>query len=174
MGLIFPTVWEQVRSTHEEALPPGISAPEKKLLRVWLVGDSVGAAGWLKRQAANLEQTQGGAMVYLRTARPQELIQPGTVLPDLVIFGPGAVKAPESLFVPLAGDFSLDEGAKRAGRWQLEQYALPICLDGYALAYDPSISGAPAYKTTNLSVTPNFCRMADPSTLGLNISTSAP
>jgi hypothetical protein len=144
MGLIFPAVWVKVQGTRSEALPPGISAPEKKLLRVWMVGDPVGAAGWLKRQAAYLEQAQGGAMVYLRTARPQELIQPETVLPDLVIFGPGAVKAPESLFVPLAGDFPLGEGAKRAGRWQLEQYAMPICLDGYALAYDPSVSGLPA------------------------------
>lgn len=144
MGLVFPAVWERVKSTREEALPPGISAPEKKLLRVWLVGDPVGAAGWLKRQAARLEKEQGGVLVYLRTARAQELTQPETVLPDLVVFGPGAVKAPESLFVPLAGDFPVSEGAKRAGRWQLSQYALPLCLDGYALAYDPDLSGAPA------------------------------
>lgn len=143
MGLIFPEVWERAVDP-EDALPPGISAPSTRLLRVWLIEENLSASSWLKRQAAGFEDAQSGVSVYLRTARPQELSEPDSVLPDLVVFGPGAVKSPESQFLPLTGEFPLADGALRAGRWQTMQYAVPICLDGYVLAYDPAITGTAA------------------------------
>jgi hypothetical protein len=115
MGLIFPQVWERAVN-REDALPPGISAPATRLLRVWLIEENLSASSWLKRQAARFEDAYGGVSVYLRTARPQELLQPDSVLPDLVIFGPGAVKNPESLLLPLTGEFPLADGTLRAGR----------------------------------------------------------
>jgi hypothetical protein len=143
MGLIFPEVWERAVN-REDALPPGISAPETRLLRVWLIAENLSASSWLKRQAARFEDEQGGVCVYLRTARPQELSQPDSVLPDLIVFGPGAIKNPESLFLPLMGEFPLADGAMRAGRWQTQQYAVPICMDGYVLVFDPALTGAAA------------------------------
>ncbi len=143
MGLVFPKVWERAMS-REDALPPGISAPEKRLLRVWLMEDTLGASSWLKRQSSRMESAQSGVSVYLRTARPQELLQPDTVLPDLIIFSPGAVKNPESLFLPLTGELPLSDSALRAGRWQTAQYAVPVCMDGYVLAYDPALTGTAA------------------------------
>ncbi len=143
LTLLFPKVWERALS-REDALPPGISAPEKRLLRVWLIEDSLYSAPWLKRQAARLEEERGGVSVYLRSAKAQELVRPDGVLPDLILFGPGAVKSPESLFLPLTGDFLLGDGALRAGRWQGMQYAIPVCMDGYVLAYDPALTGAAA------------------------------
>lgn len=141
MALIFPQVWERAVS-REDALPPGISAPEKRLLRIWLIEDNLSASGWLKRQAARLEKEQKGVFVYLRTAQSQELMQPDSVLPDLILFRPGAVKDPDGLFLPLTGDFPLSDGALRAGRWKGMQYAVPVCMDGYVLVYDPSLTGA--------------------------------
>ena len=143
MGLLFPEVWERAVN-REDALPPGISAPETRLLRVWLIEENLSASSWLKRQAARFEDVEGGVSVYLRTARPQELSQPDSVLPDLVVFSPGAVKCPENLFLPLTGEFPLADGVLRAGKWQMLQYAVPICMDGYVLAFDPALTGAAA------------------------------
>ncbi len=143
MGLIFPEVWERAVN-REDTLPPGISAPETQLLRVWLIAENLSASSWLKRQAARFENEQGGVSVYLRTARAQELSQPESVLPDLIVFGPGAVKNPESLFLPLVGEFPLADGTQRAGRFKTMQYAMPICMDGYVLAFDPALTGAAA------------------------------
>jgi hypothetical protein len=111
---------------------------------VWLIAENLSGSSWLKRQAARFEDTRGGVSVYLRTARLQELSQPDGVLPDLVVFGPGAVKEPESLFLPLTGEFPLADGSLRAGRWQAMQYAVPVCMDGYVLTFDPALTGAAA------------------------------
>jgi hypothetical protein len=143
MGLIFPEVWERAVN-REDALPPGISAPDKRLLRVWLIAENLSASSWLKRQATRFEDAQGGVSIYLRTARPQELSQPDSVLPDLIVFGPGTIKNPESMFLPLTGEFPLADGTLRAGRWQTLQYAVPICMDGYVLVFDPALTGGAA------------------------------
>ncbi len=143
MGLAFPDVWERALN-REDSLPPGISAPEKQLLRIWLIEDTLSASSWLKRQAARFESEKSGVSVYLRMVRPSELTQPDTVLPDLIVFRPGTIKNPESLFLPLAGEFPVVDGAMRAGRFQAQQYAIPVCMDGYVLAYDPSVTGSAA------------------------------
>jgi len=143
MGLIFPEVWERALS-REDVLPPGISAPTRRLLRIWVIEDTLSASSWLKQQAARFEDMKSGVSVYLRTARPQEIMQPDSVLPDLIVFKPGTIKNPESLFLPLTGEFPLTDGALRAGRWQGMQYAVPVCMDGYVLAYDPALTGAAA------------------------------
>ena len=143
MGLVFPDVWDRALSRKDE-LPPGITAPEKRLLRVWLIEDTLSASSWLKRQAARFEDAQKGISVYIRTARTQELTSPDTILPDMILFRPGTVKNPEGLFLPLTGDYPLSDGAQRAGRWQGMQYAMPVCMDGYVLAFDPALTGAVA------------------------------
>src|SRR5690606_15652377 len=38
----------------------------------------------------------------------------------------------------------VSDGALRAGKWQGQQYAVPVCMDGYALVYDPAILGTVA------------------------------
>lgn len=143
MGIIYPDVVKNAVS-REESLPPGITAPEKRLLRIWIMSDPVSASSWLRRQAAKLEKENAGISVYLRTALPQELFHKDAVLPDLIFFGPGVIKAPEKLFVPLSGDLSASDGALRAGKWQGQQYAVPVCMDGYTLVYDPAILGTKA------------------------------
>ena len=143
MGIIFPDVVKNAVS-RDESLPPGITAPEKRLLRIWIMDDPLSASPWLRRQAAKMEKENGGISIYLRTALQQELSNKDAVLPDLVFFGPGVIKAPEKLFVPIAGDLPALEGALRAGKWQNQQYAVPVCMDGYVLVYDPAILGTKA------------------------------
>ncbi len=143
LALVFPKVWERAAG-RQESLPPGIDAPRQRLLRVWVVEDTLSASPWLRRQAALLGNAYGGASVYLRTAQAWELTQTGAVLPDLVLFGPGAIRGPEGLFLPLAAEFPLPGGIMRAGKLGQTQYAVPVCLDGYALVYDPALTGAAA------------------------------
>jgi len=143
MGIIFPDVVKNAVS-RDESLPPGITAPEKRLLRIWIMDDPLSASPWLRRQAAKMEKENDGISIYLRTALQQELSNKDAVLPDLVFFGPGVIKAPEALFVPIAGDLPASDGALRAGKWQNQQYAVPVCVDGYVLVFDPAILGTKA------------------------------
>lgn len=143
LALLFPKVWERAAGL-QESLPPGIDAPRQRLLRVWVVEDTLSASPWLRRQAARMENAYEGVSVYLRTAQAWELTQTGAVLPDLVLFAPGAIRDPEGLFIPLAVEFPLPGGVMRAGRFKQTQYAVPVCLDGYALVYNPALTGAAA------------------------------
>ena len=143
LGFFFPDVWERAVSRND-SLPPGIQAPQKQLLRIWIMDDKVSSTPWLKRQATAFEKEQSGVSVYIRTALAQELTKEDTVLPDLIFFSPGLIKAPENVFLPITGQFPISDGALRSGRWQGMQYALPVCLDGYALAYDPALTGSTA------------------------------
>lgn len=129
---------------QQQAPPPGVHARENRLLRIWLVGDVTGADGYLRQQAAAFEKAHGDIRVYLRTALADELAAPEAVLPDGVIFGPGAIPAPESLLVPLTGDWAISQALLRSGAWQGQQYALPLLLGGYALVTDQPAFDAPS------------------------------
>ncbi|MBQ8536812.1 MAG: hypothetical protein IJ461_05340, partial [Clostridia bacterium] len=120
--------------TQQAAPPPGIRPKENRLVRIWLIGDCVGADGYLKKQAAAYEKAHTGVRLYLRAAQASELADPQAVLPDGVIFAPGAIPEPERLLTPLAGAWPMADSLLMAGKWQGEQYALPLLLGGYALA----------------------------------------
>ena len=120
--------------SQQAALPPGIRPRETKLLRIWLLGDMLGAESYLKQQAAAYEKAHPGRRLYLRSARLSELEDPAALLPDGVIFSPGALPQPEKVLKPLAGSWSVPDRLLMAGKWRTEQYALPFLLAGYALA----------------------------------------
>ena len=120
--------------TQQAAPPPGIHPRESRLVRIWLVGDMMGADAYLKKQAAAFEKAHQGVRLYLRTARAQELADPEAVLPDGVIFSPGIFPQPEKLLTPLVGSWPIPDRLLMAGKWQGQQYALPLLLGGYVLA----------------------------------------
>lgn len=125
------------RRTGSERVP-GAEKAERRLLRVWMISSPGGGDGWVREQLAAFEAANPGLMTYLRQATPAMCMEQDVVLPDVILFMPGDFVAPEELFVPLSGVMNAQEAALRSGRWQGQQYALPLCYGGYLLAVDAS------------------------------------
>lgn len=136
---------------------PGLTGKERTLLRIWVVDGPGGAVSWLKGQLKTFEKKHPGVSTYLRKVDAAELSDRDTVLPDVVLYIPGNLTAPESLFLPMTGEAIIREDGLvreellRCGRWQGKQYGLPLCWAGWILAIDsalePGTAATPAPTT---------------------------
>ena len=124
---------------------PGLREKERTLLRIWVMDAPGGGQAWLKGQLRAFEKQNPGVSTYLRTVSREDIADPGAVLPDVLLYMPGNVTAPQSLFLPLTGgatlreDGLLREELLRCGRWQGQQYGLPLCWSGWVLAIDSAL-----------------------------------
>ena len=75
-----------------------------------------------------------GLTVYLRSVPSSECFAPETVLPDVICFADGTFSTPEQVLAPLHGVESVSETFLQSGRWQSEQYALPLAVEPWVLA----------------------------------------
>ena len=114
-------------------------AADRTLLRVWVTSSIGGGQSWLKEQLKAWEKRNPGVMTYLRAVSPDEIIEEGAVLPDLILYMPGDFTAPEEIFSPLSGALSAREPLLRAGKWRGQQYGLPLCYGAWVLAIDSAI-----------------------------------
>jgi len=124
---------------RRESRIPGLSAPERTLLRIWVTGSPGGGQAWLTAQLKAWEKQQPDVMTYLRTVSPEEAASTDAVLPDIILYLPGDFTAPQTLFTPLTGELPAREPLLRAGRWQGEQYGLPLCWGAWVLAIDSAL-----------------------------------
>lgn len=124
---------------QDAPLVPGLDAPERTLLRIWCLGSPGGGQSWLTGQLRAFEKQQPGTTTYLRTAAPEELTEASTVLPDVLLFMPGDLQEPQEVLLPLSGNLPAREALLRSGRWQGQQYALPLCWGAWVMAVDSSI-----------------------------------
>lgn len=127
-----------------QAPTAGLSGDARTLLRVWLIHAPGGAAKWVDAQMSAYERHHPGTLIYLRQVSPEELRAPEAILPDIVLFMPGDVQAPESLFSPLTSDAPLFAGLLSGAQRQGETYALPLCWGAWALAVDAAYDDQPA------------------------------
>lgn len=139
-------IWQAsaLRPTPEHL--PGAETAQRRLLRIWLVNSVGGGESWLRACLKEWERTHPGVMTFLRIVDAEEVTHPDAVLPDLLLYTPGVYAAPEALFTPITGVEGLREELLRAGRWQGQQYGLPLCYAGYALAINSRIE--PDLRTT--------------------------
>lgn len=112
---------------------------ERTLLRVWSVSSVGGGESWLKARLRAFEKANPGVMTYLRTVTPEALYEENAVLPDVVLYTPGALTEPEALLLPIGNVSGIREPLLRCGRWKGEQYGLPLCYGAYVLAIDSAI-----------------------------------
>lgn len=130
---------------------PGREDSQRHLLRIWICSSPGGGEGWLRSCLKSWEKQHPGVMTFLRSVTPEELSREDAVLPDILLYTPGDVSAPETHFTPLTGLDGLREPLLRAGRWQGQQYGLPLCYAGYALAInseaEPHLAVTPAPTT---------------------------
>ena len=123
---------------------PGLTADHRVLLRIWAVDSPGGGHAWLKAQLHRFEKANPHLSTYLRLVTPEELTDPEALLPDVVLYLPGNVTEPEALFLPLTGDMPARDGLLReellrCGRWQNQQYGLPLCWGAWVLAIDSAL-----------------------------------
>ncbi len=130
---------------------PGLDARDRTLLRIWVTSAPGGAQTWLTDALRAWEKQHPGVMTWLRTVSPEALLDKDAVLPDVVLFMPGDITAPQEVFTPLTGSLTAREPLLRAGRWQGQQYGLPLCFGAWVLAidgaYDPGSAATPAPTT---------------------------
>lgn len=142
IGLCAAAAWKH---TPTDVSIPGLSARERVLLRIWAVDSPGGALTWLKGQLRTFEKANPGVSTYLRTVSPEALSDPDAVPPDILLYMPGTLTDPQQHFLPLAGaltareDGLLREELLRCGRWQGQQYGLPLCWAGWVLAIDSAL-----------------------------------
>ena len=123
---------------------PSLTARDRTLLRIWVVNSPGGGQAWLKQQLRQFEKKHRGVSTYVRTVSAAELSAPDAILPDVVLYMPGDVTEPSSLFLPLSGDMAsrdglLREELLRCGRCQGLQYGLPLCWGTWVLAIDSAL-----------------------------------
>ncbi len=134
---------------------PGLTGKERILLRIWAVDSPGGGQAWLKKQLHLFEKQHPQASTYLRLVSAEELTNPDAVLPDIVLYMPGTLTDPQQHFLPLSGEMvhsgGLREELLRCGRWQTQQYGLPLCWGAWVLAIDsvlePGSAATPAPTT---------------------------
>lgn len=144
MGLI---LWQAL--TMKPSVPgmPGAEPAARRLIRIWVADTIGGGEKWLRACLRTYEKQHPGTMTFLRFVSMEEISRPDAVLPDLLLYTPGMVERPQDHFLPIANVTGIREEVLRAGRWQGEQYALPLCYAGYALAIDAALE-------PHLAVTP--------------------
>lgn len=124
---------------------PGLSPKERELLRIWVVDTPGGGQAWLKGQLKAFEKQYSAVSTYLRTVSADELTDPDAVLPDVVLYMPGSLTEPQAVFLPLTGDMTqretsvIREELLRCGRWQGQQYGLPLCYGAWVLCIDSAL-----------------------------------
>lgn len=130
---------------------PGSENAQRRLLRIWICSSPGGGEGWLRSCLKGWEKQHPEVMTFLRSVSPEEMEREDAVLPDILLYTPGDMTAPGKAFTPLTGIDGLREPLLRAGRWQGQQYGLPLCYAGYALAIDstaePHLAVTPAPTT---------------------------
>ena len=145
LGLIALAALALPAVTNRQTRLPGLAAKERTLLRIWLVNAPGGGQAWLKEQLRQFEKQHPGVSTWLRTVSAQELQADEPPLADLVLYMPGDVTAPQQLFLPLSGamtareDGLIREELLRCGRWQGQQYGLPLCWGAWVLAIDSAL-----------------------------------
>ncbi len=114
------------------ALVPLLNPTEEKaedgipLVRVWVIDDTIGVTGWLKKRVAAFEKANR-VRVYLRSATFDEATALDAVLPDVIVFPQSALSA----------------------------NSVPVCKMGYTLAVrDDTVLVATAAPTSALFTRP--------------------
>lgn len=132
-------LWYAMSAKPSQESLPGADAAQRRLLRIWVTSSIGGGESWLRDCLKAWEKANPGTLTFLRTVSADELTREGAVLPDILLYTPGVITAPQDHFAPISGVEGVREPLLRAGRWQTLQYGLPLCYAGYALAVDSAI-----------------------------------
>ncbi len=140
-GLLVAILPAALRQRHAV---PGLQAPERTLLRIWITGSPGGGQAWLTKQLSAFEAAHPGLSTHLRVISPQDALSPEAVPPDVILHMPGDFTSPGNTFSPIACPAVIREPFSRSGRSQEQQYGLPLCWGAWVLAIDSTLDPEPA------------------------------
>lgn len=106
---------------------------QRQVLRIWVSEEWTGSTAWLEKQGAEFERAHPGISLRIRRAQASELRMPDAVLPDMLLFAPGTLDAPDALLYPVYGDTPVRLELCSAARWQGTQWGVPVAMGGYAM-----------------------------------------
>ncbi|MDR1569222.1 MAG: extracellular solute-binding protein [Oscillospiraceae bacterium] len=110
------------------------------VLRVWICQDwSSTLPAWLSRQITAFEKEHKGVHVRVQKVAPGAWENEASVPPDILLFSPGMLSAPQDILIPFAPSEEFLPETLRSGRWMGEQYALPVALGGYAVLFNEGL-----------------------------------
>ncbi len=126
-------IWQHEAIWAKQEKPRIAQRPQRQVLRLWVCEEWMGSAAWLEAQCAAFERAHTGVSLRIRRVQPSELTAPDAVLPDVLLFAPGALAEPEALLLPVRGALPVRAELAAAGRWRGEQWGVPVAMGGYAL-----------------------------------------
>lgn len=126
----------------EEGLPGAESVP-RQLLRVWVTSAPGGGMRWLEKRLTAYEKVHPGTTVYVRQVTVEQCLAPDGPGPDVLLFMPGELTAPETILTPISAAPEAEEALLRCGRWQGRQYAVPLCWAAWVVAVDSAWDDVP-------------------------------
>ena len=116
------------------------------VLRLWVVeGWTPGAgsvSGWLNQCISGYEKRHPGVYVqpeYVDAGAIATIGESGILPPDLLLFPPGQLESPASLF-PIRTPDALRPELSRVGQWEGSSYAVPVAMGGYLWAYNTALT----------------------------------
>ncbi len=132
--LCLPSLLARIAAQDGQRMAPRLRPQKSQTLTVWIMQDSTAGQKALNRQIALFEEAVPGVRVFLRKADQKDLTAPEAVLPDVLLFSPGAFMEPEKYLLPYANPPGEIAGALSAGQSQGQQYALPLWFAPAVLA----------------------------------------
>lgn len=106
---------------------------QRQVLRIWVCEEWTGSTTWLEKQGAEFERMNPGITLRIRRAQASELLTPDVVLPDMLLFAPGTLDAPDALLYPVYGDTPVRPEISSAVQWRGTQWGVPVAMGGYAV-----------------------------------------
>lgn len=137
--VVLPSLLDGLSQWDGQRMAPRLRPSKTQPLVIWLLTDPTEGGTHLSRQISLFEKQNPGVRVFLRKADATELLAKETVLPDVLLFGPGAFGEPGKALLPLALDMGLSPAALMAGQSAMVQYALPLWVAPSVLAVPASL-----------------------------------
>lgn len=107
--------------------PYGVHTDERALLRIALCTESDDDASAFYRAVSSYQKETGALHLRVTRVSPDRIAALPAPGPDLYVFSPGAIDAPQALLLPLRGEENAHDPA--LGTWDGMRYAAALSTD---------------------------------------------
>jgi len=124
-----PSLWARLTTGDGERMAERLRPKKAQIFTVWILSDATESRTQLNQQIALFEKQNPGVHVYLRRADSAELFAENAVLPDVVLFSPGALTDPGRVLLPIVDlpkAANITEDILVAGKSRGLQYGVPL------------------------------------------------
>lgn len=126
--ITLPTLLEGIQSQDGQRMAERLRPEKARTLTLWVMRDNTAGEKYLGQQIALFEQQHSGVRVFLRKTDLTDLTAEGAVLPDMLLFSPGAFGNPAEVLIPLMNVPGVCAEGLLSGQSGGTQYATPLWL----------------------------------------------